>query len=486
MNNKSQKKVFILLTIVTFLIVIFSCLTKQFQNDTFYNIKIGQYILKNGIDMLDHWSWLENLSYTYPHWLFDVLVGLVYNLFSWNGLYILTYILYALIGISIYYTLTKLYNNKILSYFLMLLVIILLKNFATLRAQIVTYSLFVWFYYFLVKLITTNNKKYIIFMFLDSVLIANFHCAVWPFILVLFLPYFVEKIIFVLKHKVKILNKFNFYYNDINIKLLLIAFFVCLLGGIFTPLKFTPYTYLIKTMLGSSQSYIGEHQPIVLYGYKLLVIYLFIFIIIIKNKKIYLSDIFLILGLCFMMLSSTRHQSLFIILSVFLVNKYLSHEFINNFESKIYKFFTNIIGIAMVMIWVWYILLNINIEKLDEPYFSDEVYPINIVNYIKENLDYNNIRVYNSYNWGSYLMFNDIKVMFDSRADLYTKQFNKKYEYLEEFFDVDDNYDEIIKKYNITHVIVERDSRLNIYLSFNNNYNELYDDKVFILYEVLK
>ena len=38
------------------------------QNDTFYTIKIGEHIVKDGIDMQDPFSWHENLAYTYPHW----------------------------------------------------------------------------------------------------------------------------------------------------------------------------------------------------------------------------------------------------------------------------------------------------------------------------------------------------------------------------------------------------------------------------------
>ena len=483
-DSKNKKVLFIVLAIISFIIVIFSSLTKQFQNDTFYSIKIGQYILSNGIDMLDHYSWISNLPYTYPHWLFDVIVGITYNLFSFNGLYILTFILYMLVGVSIYFCLSKLYNNKILAYFLMIISIVIIRHFATLRAQIITYSLIIWFYYYLVKLINTNNKKYIILMIIDSVLIANLHSAIWPFILILFLPYIVEYIIYKLKNKIKILNKLNVKYNNINIKLLILTFILILLSGLIVPNKLTAYTYLINTMRGVSQQYIGEHQPIVLFPHKLLIIYILFLIIVIKNKKLYLSDIFLLLGLSIMMLSSNRHASLFIILSIFLFNKYLDKDFIKTLENKLFNFFTNYIGMTCVFVFVWYILLYINIGKIKEPYISNNsFYPIYATKYIKDNLDYKNIRLYNSYNVGSYLLYNDIKVMFDSRADLYTKEFNKKYEYLEEFMNIDKNYKDIFRKYNITHALVYKDSKLDIYLSYNKQYKEIYDDLEYVLYE---
>lgn len=480
---KKKKRLFIILAIISFFITIFCCLNKQFQNDIFYTIKIGQYILKHGIDMKDHWSWISNLSYTYPHWLFDVSVALIYNHFSYFGLYIMTFILYCFLGFTTYYTLSKSYNNKILAYFLSIIVIILMKNFATLRAQLITYSLIMWFNYFLIKLINTNNKKYIIFMIIDSILIANLHSAVWPFILILFLPYIVEFIIFKLKNKIKILNKLNVNYTKLNIKLLLIAFILVLLSGFIVLNRLTAYTYLIKTVMGVSQSYIGEHQPLVLYRYKLSIIYILLLIVTLKNKKLYLSDIFLLLGLTIMMLSSYRHLSLFIILSIFLFNKYLNKDLIKSLEERSFNFFTETIGIAVVTILCWYIPLYTSIDlKKDDVYFSDEIYPVKSVEYIKNNLDYKNIKIYNEYNYGSYLLMNDIKVIIDSRADLYTKEFNGKYEYFEEIMNLKD-YKDLFNKYGVTHALIYRDSELNTFLSINKNYKEIFDEKNFVLYE---
>lgn len=51
--------------------IVFLCIgftIKSFQNDTFYIIKLGADILKNGVDLVDHYCWIANLSYTYPHW----------------------------------------------------------------------------------------------------------------------------------------------------------------------------------------------------------------------------------------------------------------------------------------------------------------------------------------------------------------------------------------------------------------------------------
>ena len=100
---------------VILLIILGICITpKTFQNDTYYTIKIGEYIKSFGIDMMDHFSWHENLSYTYPHWLYDLLTYLIYSVGNFQGIYIVTCILSAILSVSIFLVNSKLTKNKLI------------------------------------------------------------------------------------------------------------------------------------------------------------------------------------------------------------------------------------------------------------------------------------------------------------------------------------------------------------------------------------
>ena len=68
--------------------------------------------------------------------------------------------------------------------------------------------------------------------------------------------------------------------------------------------------------------------------------------------------------------------------------------------------------------------ISFQIDNLSKDYLPEDLYPIGAVNYIKNNLDYKNIKIYNDYNEGSYLMFNNIPVFIDSRLDVYCSEFN--------------------------------------------------------------
>ena len=91
--EKSKVKSGIKFTIIAVVLIAIFCVALTpvtLQNDTFYTIKIGEHILQNGIDMQDPFSWHQDLAYTYPHWLYDVVTYLIYNSFGMNGLYITT------------------------------------------------------------------------------------------------------------------------------------------------------------------------------------------------------------------------------------------------------------------------------------------------------------------------------------------------------------------------------------------------------------
>ena len=113
------------------------------QNDTFYTIKIGEHIVKDGIDMQDPFSWHENLAYTYPHWAYDVITYFIYNSFGMTGIYVTTCILSAILGISIYLVNTKLAKNQILSFLITIGVMYLIRGYIAARAQLVTFILFI-------------------------------------------------------------------------------------------------------------------------------------------------------------------------------------------------------------------------------------------------------------------------------------------------------------------------------------------------------
>lgn len=487
---------FHLLIMAVIFVLSISLINNWFQNDLFYDIKIGDYILKHEIDLKDHFAFLP-LSYTYPHWLFDIIVAFIYRLFSFRGIHILVIILFASILFIVYRLLNKMNdNNKIVSFVLLFLVANLSRNMIAARSQLFSFILFLFQIYLLESFVKTKKTKYLYFLPVLSFLLANIHGTIWPFQFILYLPYIIEHIAYLLRNK-----KINIkvYSNKISLedashyKKIYFFIFLSFITGLFTPSFGIAATYFIKIMSTNTIHYIGEHQPTVLANtLPYLFCILFILILFIFTKtKLKLRDFLMISGLLFTSLFSIRHISLFAILGILFFGRYLSSVLKEESTSTceiLYSYFQKPFFVLPI-VCICFVVCFINFQKtFNTKYYTNEYYPIAATKYIKENLDVENIRLFHSYNVGSYLLFHDIPVWIDSRSDLYTEQFNRGVTIFDDFtksyYDLE--YEEVFRKYNFTHLLVEKKEHIYKLLEKEQLYKIIYQDNDFVLFEVLK
>ena len=560
-NLKLEKITFGIFSIIIICIFCYALSPISLQNDTFYTIKIGELISQNGIDMKDHFSWHENMPYTYPHWAYDCIIYCIFNLFGFTGIYISTIIFACVLGIILYITNYKISKNKVISLIISLIVMYLLRDYIAARAQLVTFILFTTTILFIEQFIETNKKRYLLFLLIIPIFIANLHVAVWPFYFILFIPYIAEAIIYyiyglnilnnvkkiyykyLLKHlrkkvekikneghiskintkiakiekqinnlqrkseesKIKILDKRKNPYKIINksSKYIIWISLVCVLTiftGLCTPLKTVPYTYLLRTMQGNTTQNINEHLPLTLINNKeILVVFAIILAILILTKvKIKLRDFFMLSGLLLLAFISRRQISMFVLIASPIVSKMIVN-LIEVYKPKVYSVLEKIIKLntgkiaGLLLIIICSILVMK--PKLNEKYIDESIYPIYASNFIIESLDVNNIKLYNDYNYGSYLIYRDIPVFIDSRADLYAPEFNGtknekgKYEGRDIFSDylnisgIATFYENRFKHYGITHVLTGSKSKLNMLLERDANYELIYKDNNFVIFK---
>ncbi len=567
-NEKSIKTNKIKFNILAiFAIIIFSiALTPvTFQNDTYYTIAIGKDIVETGtIDMKDHFSWHEDLEYTYPHWLYDVGTYLVYQLGEnigiggFTAIYILTVLLSITLGLVIYMACVKISKHHITSFLITMGIMYLLKNFITARAQLVTFILFALTVLFIEEFIVSKKKRYAIGLIIISILIANLHVAVWPFYFVLYLPYVAQYMIALIstsklgykinkkfkENRLKSLEKAKLNKKEIKdldekiekiknkiieiekshdkseksaekrrnnpykiviekqdaVKWLILIMAICAFTGLLTPLGDTPYTYLSKTMEGNTMDNISEHQPLTLINNMemIICIILVLGLITFTDTKIKLCDLFMLGGLLYLSFMSRRQVSMFDIIGGIIFARIVA-SFFDKYdvggEEKLLKSINTIYGKAITILVVILISFNILKPKLDDKFVDENTYPVKASDYIIENVDLSTMKIYNEYNYGSYLLFRGIPVFVDSRADLYTPQFNGeknddgKYEGKDIFSDYINTsnigvyYENKFGEYDITHVLIRKNSKLNMFISRNDKYIELYGDNNFVFYQ---
>lgn len=551
-NEKLKKNININInfTIVAIVLIAIFCICVTpitLQNDTYYTIKIGELIKNNGIDMMDHFSWHENLSYTYPHWLYDLCTYFIYAIGGFKGIYIITCALSVILGISIFLVNSKLTKNKSISFIITIGAIYVLKPYIAARAQLVTFILFIWEIFFIEKFIENRKIGYGIGLIIISVLIANLHVATWPFFFVLFLPYIAEYLIslisdiiiykkdreLVIKYKIKVAQKKNNLervgelqtkLNELedknikikakredennsykliikrkkNVKFLIIIMIICAFTGLLTPIGDTPYTYLYKTMEGNTTESISEHLPLTLINNNeaMCILVIFLAILIFTKVKIRLSDLFMITGLCCLMFATRRQLSMLTLIGsvvltrliVEMIQIYTKNNGLKEFEEAFKH-----IGVVISLVVLIGIMGYDNIKpRLDDKFVDSKSYPVEACDYILENIDLNTAKFYNEYNYGSYMLFRGIPVFIDSRADLYAPEFsgNKDEDIFSDFINtssISKFYEDTFEKYNITHVILGKKSKTNMIITktHDENYKELYSDDNFVVYERL-
>lgn len=564
--DKNTIMKFNLLAIICIIIFCTALAPVSLQNDTFYTIKIGEHIINNGIDMKDPFSWHEDLPYTYPHWLYDVGIYLIYNLGEMttlnNGGFIFinisTIMLSCCLGILIYLTCSKVSKNNLVSFIITLFAVYFMKDYVAARAQLVTFNLFVLTIFFIESFLETKKKRYLVGIVLISTAIANLHVAVWPFFFILFMPYIAAYVISFILEK-NLLSKFLIYIAKLNIKRaqkkydkqqnedkkkilekdlekakiklkdreekenriilkskerrenpfkikitynsaakwLIVVVIICAFTGLLTPLGDTPYTYLIKTMQGNTMKHISEHLPLTLFNDKDAMIFLaIIFIVLIfTDTKIKLEDLFMTGGLIYLCFMSRRQTSMVYIVIAAIFAKwisYLANKYDKDGSEKLIKFITTLLGKTIAICIIAFISMCFIKPKIHDKFVNPDNYPVAACDWILENLDIENIKLYNEYNYGSYLLFKGIPVFIDSRADLYAPEFNKgnNEEARDIFSDVinisnlSTDYETLFDKYGFTHAIMYNTAKFNLIALKDNKFKELYKDDKFVIYEV--
>ncbi len=431
----------IILALVSFLLV-----PRMFHPEVLTNLALGETILKNGVDMLDHFS-IHNLKYDYPHWLTDVLTFKINEVFGYPGIYFGAIFIFFLLLVLVFFTIKKKSNTDV-AIFLTLIIAPVLSKFAGFRPLGFSFIITLITYNLLSKYAETKNTKLFILIFICFILQVNIDVINLPILCLLFIPFIVKK----------------------GASKLRIFLPITLLSGLCTPQGLIILLYPIKFMLGRIEGTIDDYANLNPGQDKAMLIILFLFLIImIVNKKQFKKENLILASLLlFISLYAKIYFVYFCIIGLIALSADFKIGDIN-------KPFKTIILVGLILLNVAFRFDN----KLD--YIPDEVYPVQAVEYIKEN--YDDIKLFNYYNLGSYLMYEKIPLFIDSRADLYNPKFNKqKHDYYDDYVDISFDYDKL-KDPTITHFLLANTSRMTKRMLLDEEYAVEYHDKKFTLFK---
>lgn len=472
MEKKSKIKFNIIIMIAIILFAI-GTIPKTFQEDTYYMIKVGEYICQNGMEVVQNrvepFAWQEGMMYTYPHWLLDVVFYLIFSTFDIFGIYIFTILIGIGIYLLIYYTNIKVGKNNMISAIITIASIYLLSGYIAARSQIVTYICCILTILFIEEFLESSKKRYLVGLILVPILLANCHAALFPIYFVIYLPYIaeyvisffrrkeiytrkikrnsnvikkikqrvdlkaenstrkVEKDLKKIERKEKSITKYEQKLNAVNgkegagqskiiieknknVKWLIVAFIIAIFTGLLTPLKDIPYTYMIKSLLGNTMDFISEHQAVSLISAPtILGTFAVIIVLLFSNKiKVRLQDIFMLSGMGILALISYKQFPIFLICTMCIVNKMLNMILTENIKEKIKRIIEKILSIkGMIYLTLVILIIFLLQYKLiaSQSYIDSKEYPIQATNWLKSNVDITKMKLFNDFNYGSYLLF---------------------------------------------------------------------------------
>ncbi len=220
-------------------------------------------------------------------------------------------------------------------------------------------------------------------------------------------------------------------------------------------------------------------------------------LLIFTDCKIRLKDVFMLLGLIILTFMARRQFSLLLIIGVFSVSSLICDLIKKHNENSTEKIMNEVISLRGKIITIVIVVLasfGLFKDKFDDEYIDQKQYPVALSDYMieaKENgiLDFETMKIYNDYNYGSYLLYRGIPVFIDSRADLYSKEFNEGCNIFDDYMDISSiktYFENKFEDYGITHIVTYRKSKIDMLISKESNYKKLYVDDNFIFYERLK
>ena len=488
--------VFLLLLLMIFSI---SFTPLRTDNDVWWHLKTGKVIVENNYklpenDIFAYTS--ENIEWHNHEWLSEVIFYLVYSFGETRGfggirtLILFKTLILILTGLVLFYLVLMRTKNFSVAIFATILAALLMKRTIYVRPPIFTYlflsiSLLILYN---VKERRWRQKNLIIFPFL-FILWANIHGGFLTGLVLIGAFWFESFVNFVRGRFFKVLE----HSEEKNLFApLSLTLFFSFLGSLITPYGITLY-FLTARVMGDTRLVrsIGELLSpdfFFTWAFEGAIIFLIVGFSIIKKTIISLAEILLFIFFFHQAIQHVRHIPLFGIISIGVFGALLN-EILNeiNFSSRFKNagnYLLLIFSVILIFFSVFhkregesFIERNLHLFSDEESYVNN--YPVEVADFILSNPFEG--KMFNQINYAGYLIWRmspeKHKIFTDSRFDIFGSKFIWDMMDIEagvDYSSVGRNYEDLLNKYQINFVVVERGARLNYKLENNPDWKMVY------------
>ncbi len=433
---------------------IFILLKGILDNDLWYILAEGRYIVNNGIYYQDVLSIHSGLDIVVQNWLSAVIFWLVFDFFKELGLIVLVIGMNFVICFLLYKISMLLSDdNENLSLIIMLLCDILLSiNYIVTRPQIFSFAILLGVIYVLELYIKTGKKRYLAWLPFLSVIEINLHASLWWMMFLFILPYIIDSF------KCKKLN-----LQGYNKKPLFLAIIVSLLAGFINPYTVDAITFIFRSYGNKLMHlYILELSPFTFNSITCYIVFAIVLAIMLslgyfKEGHMRVRYLCLMAGTLILGFMTIKALSHFILVAFFPFAYFFKDIFPRKAKKerpilkKIIHAFT--VVLAIVAMGGTLVLFAFNSKNIA---LSNGI--SNAMRVLQMYADPTTSVVYASFNNGGTVEFAGFKSYIDPRAEVFLKKNNHKEDIFEENYKLQTgqlDYKEFTSKYDFTHILVD-------------------------------
>lgn len=473
--NLSDKNKKVILLMACFCFIALICTRSMVDYDFWFHYDCGRYIVTTGqipTTAIGSWYGLENnLPWISHEWLFGLLVYYIAELIGINALPFIA-------GLSMASICTLIIASNIkkeINYPFMTFIITMLFSFTCIGGSVIRPQLFLYLFtillYFILDKELENPSNEVLWLVPLTVLWVNLHGGSY------ILLFFFSGLFFLLdlfKFKLGRLS-FKGAERETHLKRFGILF-VCLFLVSFNAHGLSMYNYPFVNMSDSVMlQTISEWQPLNLNNGQLIFLLIpaiYFIMILVSKQELKGHEVLFAVILLGMSLKAVRFSIQLNMISTLLIFKHIDMK-----EKKTQ--FAYLIIFPLIIIGSIFMYIT-NASKIYYEPFDTTILPSeNLIVTIKEDQPE---RLYNHYNAGGYLLYNNIPTFIDGRADIYSN-----YNTLD-FFTITDckfKFEDKLKEYNFDGFLVMKNENLYTYLSEHPEQYTLMDEDGYYSYFIL-
>ena len=451
------------------------------DNDIWFVLNHGRYIVNNGFPVRDFISIHSDFDFSIQKWLLCVLCYGLYCAFGCTGILVMFFFLYAIIQITMFFLCMYVSDKNIVASVIgtFTSMLILMSKAASTRPQAFTYLFVLLTVFCLEKYVREHQTKALVVIPFISLLWMQIHSTQWLFIIALFMPYLFD----IDLSKVPVINRFTKEsYKKLPI---IIVFIVSLLTGIINPYGIDSLIYNIDSVKDLSWSRgiiecgtLSDFEWMLYIPFSAIILIAFYF-----NKKLPLRYAYFFIGTA--LFGTTRRNFPYFVLVCSFIIAYSLKDYqlfsIKNFKKNNHV----IIPIAIFMM----ILFFVDLHDLNTSVFERTECKA-VIDSFAENYGCPGARMYTDFDDGSYAGWKGYKVYIDPRAEVYIKNVNHTddvYSEYNNFCDGKISFEELQAKYHFEYALIKRGTnfgnQINTYLE-NGTFELLVNDDKYAIVKI--